>query len=231
MDRSNFLRTSVIRFSTMDSGDGKLKRAWSYVINTDRGSAPNYDGPAVTLAICKPRIRRGAKLGDLVVGFNGVALSSRPNSLRWAGQVGEVMTLEDYWEDSRFNLKRPGTSKTPDNIYRLSRGIIHQVPNSSHDCCNIETDLNGRNTLIFSKAWHFGEEGPDPPEYFGLHVPMNARRTEPLRQIPQSIRAPLLAWLDHHDLGLPALSAKPAPTRSLPRVTPRRPNASTGPGC
>ncbi|MGI9375444.1 MAG: hypothetical protein ACR2PC_04975 [Tsuneonella suprasediminis] len=31
-------------------------RVWSYVITTDRGSAPNFEAPAVTLTVCKPRI-------------------------------------------------------------------------------------------------------------------------------------------------------------------------------
>jgi hypothetical protein len=45
-------------------------RAYRYVIQHDEGSAPNYE-PPVTLAICKPRIRKGARAGDLVIAFEG----------------------------------------------------------------------------------------------------------------------------------------------------------------
>ncbi|MFG1463139.1 hypothetical protein V5F77_09555 [Xanthobacter sp. DSM 24535] len=44
---------------------------WRYVITADNGSAPNFESPATTLAICKPRIRRHAQVGDLVVAFAG----------------------------------------------------------------------------------------------------------------------------------------------------------------
>jgi hypothetical protein len=44
-------------------------RVHRYVIATDAGSAPNYDPPAVTLAVCKPGIRKKAKVGDLVRAF------------------------------------------------------------------------------------------------------------------------------------------------------------------
>lgn len=46
-------------------------RVWTYAIATDVGGAPNFEGPAATLAICKPPIRRGAGIGDLVLAFNG----------------------------------------------------------------------------------------------------------------------------------------------------------------
>jgi hypothetical protein len=44
-------------------------RVHTYVIATDAGSAPNYDPPFVTLAVCKPRIRRKADIGELVLAF------------------------------------------------------------------------------------------------------------------------------------------------------------------
>lgn len=42
-------------------------RVHTYVIAVDSGGAPNYDAPAVTLAVCKPRIRKKARIGDLVL--------------------------------------------------------------------------------------------------------------------------------------------------------------------
>ena len=91
-------------------------RVWSYVITYDGGSAPNFDPPAVTLVVCKPRIRKNAREGDLVLAFNGRPLAANPHSLRWAGIVEKVVPMEQYWEDSRFRAKRPGRSPTPDNF-------------------------------------------------------------------------------------------------------------------
>lgn len=178
-------------------------RAWSYVITTDRGSAPNYEGPAVTLAICKPRIRKKAKPGDLILAFNGRSLSRRPHSLRWAGIVSEVLLLEDYWKDSRFRAKRPDRSPTADNIYRMLDGRLGQVSNHSHDQRHVATDISGRHALVFSRSWHFGDHGPELEDDLGLRVPMQARRCEPLNEIDANLWIELEAFLDHYERGLP----------------------------
>ena len=192
-------------------------RAWSYVITTDRGSAPNYDAPAVTLAICKPRIRAKARIGDLVLGFNGSTLSNRPHSLRWAGIVSKVLPLEDYWDDRRFRSKRPGNSAFPDNIYRIIGSQLCQLPNSSHDERHVATDIRGRNALIFSRTWHLGENGPDLEEDFGLRVPMTMRRNEPLTEVGVELWIELEAWLDHHDQGLPPVANLESQSCRAPR--------------
>jgi hypothetical protein len=96
---------------------------WTYVIRVDKGGAPNLEAPSTTLTVCKPRIRKAAKCGDLVLAFNGKALNpAEPDSVRWAGVVSEVIPLKDYWNDSRFEGKKPGRPRgpgeSPDNIYR-----------------------------------------------------------------------------------------------------------------
>src|SRR5262249_14817590 len=90
----------------------------TYVIATDAGSAPNYDPPFVTLAVCKHRIRKKAKRGDLVLAFAGRTVNPvEPHTVVWAGIVGEVMTFSQYWHDSRFAAKKPDRSAHPDNFY------------------------------------------------------------------------------------------------------------------
>src|SRR4051812_614357 len=97
---------------------GAPVRVWRYVIRNDDGSAPNYDPPFGTLAICKPKIRKGANPGDLVLAFAGRELGRDPHRVVWAGRVIEKLTLEEYWADVRFQCKKPNASHVPDNIYR-----------------------------------------------------------------------------------------------------------------
>jgi hypothetical protein len=190
-------------------------RVWSYVITTDRGSAPSFEAPAATLTVCKPRIRRSAHVGDLVMAFNGRRLSNNPHSLRWAGVVSEVIPLEDYWTDPRFRGKRPDRSAVPDNIYRLEGSTWRQEPNTTHDEGNVATDLSGRNALVFAEAWCFGDTQPELPEVFDLRVPMNQRRNEPLREISAEEWRALRNWLGAHHVGLPVARAQPiAPCRA-----------------
>jgi hypothetical protein len=197
-------------------------RVWSYVITTDRGSAPNFEAPAVTLTVCKPRIRRSARVGDVVLAFNGKRLSKKPHSLRWAGVVSEVIPLEQYWANSRFRGKRPDKSLTPDNIYRIDGSTWHQVPNATHDEGNIATDLSGRNALVFGEAWYFGDTQPELPDVFDFRVPMNARRNEPLRDITDEEWRALREWLRARDIGLPA-DSNPLAHRSCAASRSRRP--------
>jgi hypothetical protein len=61
-------------------------RVWTYVIQVDGGGAPNFEAPSTTLTVCKPRIRKAARCGDLVLAFNGKTLNpTEPHSVRWAG--------------------------------------------------------------------------------------------------------------------------------------------------
>jgi hypothetical protein len=195
-------------------------RVWSYVITTDRGSAPNFERPAVTLTVCKPRIRRSAHVGDLVMAFNGKRLSNNPDSLRWAGVVSEVIPLEDYWTDPRFRGKRPDLSAVPDNIYRLKGGTWHQVPNTTHDEGSIATDLSGRSALMFAEAWYFGDMQPELPEVFDLRVPMSQRRNEPLREISADEWRALREWLHAHHIDLPEATDQRARPCGGPQTLP-----------
>ena len=71
--------------------------AWTYVIQVDAGAAPNFEAPATTLTVCKPRIRMRAGPGDLILAFNGTKLNKYdPHSVCWAGIVGEVIGMGDY---------------------------------------------------------------------------------------------------------------------------------------
>jgi Nucleotide modification associated domain 2 len=98
-------------------------KVWTYVITVDRGGAPNFEPPETTLTVSKSRIRRRARVGELLLAFDGATLNIiEPHSVRWAGIVSEVIPLKDYWRDSRFEGKKPGRSRgpleLPDNIYR-----------------------------------------------------------------------------------------------------------------
>lgn len=178
-------------------------RVWSYVITTDHGTAPNYNEPAVTLAICKPRIRRRAEVNDLIIGFNGKTLSTSSDSVRWAGVVSEVISMERYWDDERFSNKKPDRSLNPDNIYKFENGMFFQVKNNSHDNSSIKTDIGGKNVLVFKDVWHMGGIQSKLPVIFSrLHLFAN-RRLELLNDITSEEWNELHNWLDANNDGLP----------------------------
>jgi hypothetical protein len=71
-----------------------VARIYRYILTHDHGVAPCPQGGTITLATCKPVIRRCASVGDWVIGF-------RPGSMErglvlWAGRVAEKMTHGEY---------------------------------------------------------------------------------------------------------------------------------------
>ena len=48
-----------------------MSRVYMYVVDRDFGFAPNPFHGVCTLATCKPAIRKGARVGDWVIGMGG----------------------------------------------------------------------------------------------------------------------------------------------------------------
>lgn len=134
---------------------------YRYVVQYDGGSAPRPFGGVCSLAICKPMIRRTASEGDWIVGVR----SRRNDQVVYVMQVDEILPFEGYWEDPRFEDRRPGASPVPDNIYRPNNsGVLTQVRNVTHDESNIENDLSGWNVLLGRRFWYFGSSSRDLPD-------------------------------------------------------------------
>lgn len=178
---------------------------WRYVIQHDHGTAPNYTPPYVTLAICKPQIRKSAEPGDLIIAFSGQKLSHRnrmvhdPHNVVWAGIVSEKLSFGEYWSDTRFSDKKAGgSSDWPDNIYE-PRGIAYrQIPNNgSHGPDNERRDLSGRYALILSTAWHFFPREHSMPAELGWCWVGPYRRNHRRDLISPRERDSLIEWLSN----------------------------------
>jgi hypothetical protein len=182
---------------------------WTYVITHNCGSAPNFEKPATTLAICKPRIRAKAEKGDVVLAFNGKPLNrDQPHSVCWAGVVSKTMKIRDYWNDKHFTCKKQGQTQVPDNIYMpIRNGRLKQVNNDIHQLQDAERDKGGKNVLVFEKRWHFGENGPVLPEYFHLRMGKNARRSHRRYRNHDNVWPELQQWLAEQKQTPPPTSA------------------------
>lgn len=203
-------------------------RVHTYVIATDAGSAPNYDPPLVTLAVCKPRIRRKAKIGDLVLAFAGKSVNpTEPHTVIWAGVVKEKMTFFEYWENKRFDCKKPDGSDRPDNFYRPSGGGLLWVQNPTHGPEEAEHDIRGQYVLAFKPTWQFGAQGPVLPFDFGLRM-VSGRRGERVTDLSEEEWCRLFAWLNEQlQIPRPAAvdrsSCRPKqPKHKVATVVPRR---------
>jgi hypothetical protein len=155
-------------------------RLHSYVVARDYGFAPNPFFGVCTLATCKPKIRGAAVIGDWVLG-TGSKQYNREKHVVYAMRVTEAMSFEQYWNDPRFQQKKPnlrGSKKQAfgDNIYSrdaagrhwCQANSHHSLPDGSLNPLNLTADT-GTNRILFSNDFvYWGGAGPELPKQF-LH--------------------------------------------------------------
>ncbi len=149
----------------------RASRVFSYIVVHDTGFSPNPFHGLLTLACCKPRIRRTASVGDIIVG-----LSSRSERIVYATQVAEVIGFEEYWADPRYQVRRP-VMDSPQIVYRVGDNIyepsdagfrqlhsFHSNRDGSEAATLKRTDLGGEHVLVCERFTHWGRSGPTLPE-------------------------------------------------------------------
>ena len=140
------------------------------MITVDAGFAPNPYHDFCTLAVCKPKIRKTASLGDWVIG-TGSKMRGLHNRLIYAMRLTEEMTFNAYWMDPRFRRKKPDihgnrVQVCGDNIYfRKKDGNWHQEC-SFHDRYQICRDTGTDRVLVSDDYIYWGGDGPEIPERF-----------------------------------------------------------------
>lgn len=145
----------------------------SYKMTNDSGFAPNPFHGFLTLANCKPGIRKSGrrKIGDWIAGFTSSELngdSVGEERLVYLMKVTDIVTYEEYWNNPKYKVKKPKLklarikNKAGDNIYKpLIRnaklpGHFKQIPNKFHFIKNKKDDLSGLNVLISKYFFYFG---------------------------------------------------------------------------
>ena len=122
-----------------------------YKMTWDTGSAPNPYHDVLTLAICKPGIRKHSQVGDWISGWTGKNVHGKDGKshffneqkLIYLAKIKEKLTFAEYWE--RFPQKRPqiiccnqeptikktcgGISKVANAIYNSGDNIYKPIGN------------------------------------------------------------------------------------------------------
>jgi len=159
-------------------GGGLATRLHSYVVRYDSGFAPNPFYGYCTLATCKPSIRKSARIGDWIVGCGSNAKGVRRGGhLVYAMRVTEAASFQQYWNDPRFQGKKPerrGSRKQScgDNIYHMAGGgwgqldSFHTNADGSPNGRHINRDTGVDRVLISDDFCYFGGTGPAIPPPF-----------------------------------------------------------------
>lgn len=138
-----------------------------YAITRDFGFAPNPFHGFCTLATCKPKIRKSAKVGDWVMGIGGCTLRQVKRKCIFVMKVSEKMSFQEYWEDIRFSLKKPVRNGSRvlmlgDNIYHKSNegGWIqedshHSNADGSPHEGNLARDTQSSDQVLISDWFYY----------------------------------------------------------------------------
>jgi hypothetical protein len=175
----------------------------SYVVVHDYGFAPNPFGGVLTLATCKPDIRKSAELGDWIMG-TGSKQGVGSNRLLFAGCVSQVLLMDVYGSSSDFKSKIPLFGSDPwkrrgDNIYVKENGQWRQRKNPFHDEGNIAHDLSGKNVLVCQQFWYFGAKAPQIPTECSSLIKVGSKHKN---NIGNPAIHPFFVWLQSLPAGL-----------------------------
>jgi len=162
---------------TLVDNESSMPVIHSYIVAYDSGFAPNPFNGFCTLATCKPDIRKRASLGDWIVGTGSNRQGVRRGGfLVHAMRVREALTFVEYWNDPRFEKKKPNLHGSyrmacGDNIYCPLEGGGWRQLNSYHSGedgtavqKHISRDTSVDRVLISDDFVYFGAEGPKIPD-------------------------------------------------------------------
>lgn len=140
-----------------------------YPITRDLGFAPNPFHGLCTLATCKPKIRKGAKIGDWIMGVGGATCGTARGRCIFLMRVTEKIGFDTYWADPRFLRKRSirnGSLKmlVGDNIYHknelggwVQEDSHHSNSDGSPNENNLTRDTGRTDQVLISEYFlYFG---------------------------------------------------------------------------
>lgn len=162
-----------------------MTRIYRYILTHDSGMAPCPDDGLITLATCKPVIRRMARPGDWVLGFRPGALVR--GLMLWAGKVEHSMSHGEY------QRRYPRRS---DAVYRLAKDGLYERFAPDYHPSQTEMDRDtGAPVLLFDRRCSVYLDGsPEPlPEHLA-HLAA-AGRGHRVTEGKSELTADLEAWV------------------------------------
>lgn len=153
---------------------------FSYVIPRDYGFAPNPYFGYCTLATCKPRIRKSARIGDWIAAY-GASGTEVHKKLVVFMRVDEILSFDQYWNDTRFVKKRPVFNRSMscmygDNIYHhidekwTQELSHHSKADGSTNNNNLNRDTEVDRVLIATQFYYFGNNAFEVPDEFEVLI-------------------------------------------------------------
>jgi Nucleotide modification associated domain 2 len=151
----------------------------TYVVFYDFGFAPNPYFGFCTLATCKPTVRGSANIGDWVMGVASKRFFPNERRLVYAMKVTEKMSFTEYWQNPKFNIKKPIMNSSMkrsfgDNIYFFDQDkqnwhqedSRHSLEDGLINVHHLTIDTSVDKVLISEDFYYFGEDAMKIPNKY-----------------------------------------------------------------
>jgi Nucleotide modification associated domain 2 len=131
-----------------------------YKLIADSGGAPCVTGELLSLAICKPMIRKTANEGDLIFGFAANSLN-RTNPLIFAARVTQKLCNGKYFKDVQYDQREDCVYRFGDGRYEWKPGSKHHGPGDLVHDLGSPPKYPRANVLLSADFRYFGKTGTD----------------------------------------------------------------------
>lgn len=183
-----------------------MMHLFSYRVEHDFGLAPNPFGGTISFAVCRGDIRSNKfmQIGDWLVGTGSVSMKN-VGRLIYAMKVEEIISFDEYWNDPRFQYKKPYLKGTlvqmyGDNFYHTVDERMVQEP-SAHSNPDLEQriklynkDVKGKRVLLSKTFYYFGDNCPLIP--VELQTICSSGRAYKYKKITEEQINSFVSWLE-----------------------------------
>lgn len=183
-----------------------MMHLFSYRVEHDFGLAPNPFGGTISFAVCRGDIRSNKfmQIGDWLVGTGSVSMKNE-GRLIYAMKVEEIISFDEYWNDPRFQYKKPYLKGTlvqmyGDNFYHTVDERMVQEP-SAHSNPDLEQriklynkDVKGKRVLLSKTFYYFGDNCPLIPTV--LQTICSSGRAYKYKKITEEQIRAFVSWLE-----------------------------------
>lgn len=190
-----------------------MMHLFSYRVEHDFGLAPNPFGGTISFAVCRGDIRSNKfmQIGDWLVGTGSVSMKNE-GRLIYAMKVEEIISFDEYWNDPRFQYKKPYLKGTlvqmyGDNFYHTVDERMVQEP-SAHSNPDLEQriklynkDVKGKRVLLSKTFYYFGDNCPLIPTE--LQTICSSGRAYKYKKITEEQIKSFVSWLEsNYNVGI-----------------------------
>jgi hypothetical protein len=135
-----------------------MSKIYFYKLTADNGGAPCVANDLLSLAICKPRIRKTAEIGDLIFGFAANSLNP-DNRLIYVARVTDKRCDGKYFKEGQYAQRGDCIYKLDGDRFVWKSGSLHHGHEDVDHDLGKHSEYLQANVLLSTDFRYFGKAG------------------------------------------------------------------------